>query len=112
MTTQAAKLAKIIGDYLRGVGGPQLLHAVTAELGKRDVVASDQHLLTVTSAVSLSPADKSALEAYAKTKLGAKRVVYALDSDLIAGLKLQIGDSVIDHSLSNQLNTLQAQLAK
>lgn len=112
MSIQAQKLASIITQYVTQLGGPALLSEVAAELTRRSSHAPDTTTLTVTSAGTLGTDDKKLLERYGKTKLGARRLVYQVDPALLAGLRLRIGDTVIDHSLTSQLNKLKESLTK
>ncbi len=66
----------------------------------------------VTSAVALGEEEKNALSAALAAKLGAKvRLKTAVDKKLIGGLKVQVGDTVYDASLSAQLAGLKKSLA-
>lgn len=66
----------------------------------------------VASAVELDENEKNALSAALSAKLGAKvRLKMSVDKSLIGGLKIQVGDTVYDASLSAQLQGLKKSLA-
>lgn len=68
--------------------------------------------IMVTSAVELGEEEKNALSAAFAAKLGTKvRLKTAVDKKLIGGLKVQVGDTVYDASLSAQLAGLKKSLA-
>lgn len=70
------------------------------------------HLVTVTGAVELDDEAKEALKAAFAAKLGAKiRLKTVVDKKLIGGIKVQVGDTVYDASLSAQLEGLKKSLA-
>jgi F-type H+-transporting ATPase subunit delta len=88
-----------------------LLPAVAAEFGRlldqsRGVVAA-----TVTSAAPLSQADTAAIRSRVETMTGRDvRLTTAVDSDLIGGLIVRIGDQWIDASVRGRLQRLRDQL--
>lgn len=66
----------------------------------------------VTSAVELDDKEKDALNAALAAKMGTKiRLKTTVDKKLIGGLKVQVGDTVYDASLSAQLAGLKKSLA-
>lgn len=76
-----------------------------------DAAEGIQQIL-VTSAVELGEQEKEALSAALSAKLGTKvRLKTAVDKKLIGGLKVQVGDTVYDASLSAQLEGLKKTLA-
>ena len=61
----------------------------------------------VTSAMELSEAQKAAVEKYVKFEMH-----YAVDSALIGGMVIRIGDRVVDSSVRTKLNDLTRELSK
>lgn len=67
--------------------------------------------VTVTSAVKLDDEDKQKLKAKLETKLGSTvEFDYEINSNIIAGLIIKIGDRVIDGSLKTKLENLKSAL--
>ena len=68
----------------------------------------------VTSAVALSDAQKAAVEArlLETTRYVKFEMHYDVDASLIGGMKIRIGDRVVDSSIKNKLNDLTRELTK
>ena len=67
----------------------------------------------VTSAVPLSEQEKEQLAAVFEERLGKKlRIVNVVDSDLLGGLIVQIGDRLYDGSLKTKLTRFRRQLTR
>jgi F-type H+-transporting ATPase subunit delta len=98
-------------------------HLVRSPRGRRigemlsdaaDVVAAagGRRVVTVTSAVALSSAQQDRLAAALKKQYGADiQVNSVLDPDVVGGVRVQIGDDVIDGTVSARLADLRLQLA-
>ena len=62
---------------------------------------------TVTTAVALSEAQRASLEAKLAARLNKKvEPVYVVDVKVLGGVKIQIGDTIIDSSVTHQLETI------
>lgn len=68
-------------------------------------------IATVTVARELSDAQLTRLAAGLSARFGALRINQVVDPSLIGGLRVQVGDDVIDDSIATKLNTLKLQLA-
>lgn len=68
-------------------------------------------IATVTVARELSDAQLKRLAAGLSARFGKLRINQVVDSSLIGGLRVQVGDDVIDDSIATKLNTLKLQLA-
>ncbi|MBR6315732.1 MAG: ATP synthase F1 subunit delta [Lachnospiraceae bacterium] len=68
----------------------------------------------VTSALPLSDAQKKQIEEklLATTSYKQMEMVYETDESLIGGLRIRIGDRVVDSSISNKLSDLKRELLK
>jgi len=98
-------------------------HLVSQPRGRRigelirtaaDIVAdqSDELVATVTSASVLDPAHASRLEAGLARQFGRSlRINQVVDPAIIGGLRVQIGDEVIDGTVATKLSLLRLQLA-
>lgn len=73
---------------------------------------ADKSIATVTTAVPLAPAQLTRLESALAARYGrAVRINTTVDPALLAGIRVQIGDDVIDGSVASKLNELRLQLA-
>jgi len=99
-------LVQGLSDRIRELGRAEMerVEAVRRSLGDRDAVAF------VTSARELS-GEQQALLARTLTALADRHVNIELNiaPELVAGLKVRLGDTVIDHSLAGQLEELRQQ---
>lgn len=117
----------IVDRLLAGKASPQTVaivrHLVGQPRGRRigellrfaaDVVAdqSGKSVATVTAAVALSSQQLGALESKLATMYGRSLSInQVIDPSIIGGLRVQVGDDVIDGSLSARINELRLQLA-
>ena len=73
--------------------------------------AANVQLVTITSAQELSDAQVKAIEAKLEAKLNKTiKASTELDASLLGGFKNAIGDQVIDHSITAQLNSLKQRI--
>lgn len=68
-------------------------------------------IATVTVARELSDAQLKRLAAGLSARFGSLRINQVIDPSLIGGLRVQVGDDVIDDSIATKLGTLKLQLA-
>ncbi len=69
--------------------------------------AANVQLVTITSAQELSDAQVKAIEVKLEAKLNKTvKASTEIDAALLGGFKIAIGDQVIDHSITAQLNSL------
>ena len=98
-------------------------HLVQSPRGRRigemlsdaaDIVASagGRRVVTVTSAIPLSPKQQDRLGAALKAQYGADiQINSVLDPSVVGGVRVQIGDDVIDGTVATRLADLRLQLA-
>jgi F-type H+-transporting ATPase subunit delta len=123
---QDAKAA-LVDSLLSGKGSPESVeivkHLVLQPRGRRigellrhaaSVIADQGGFIvaTVTSAVPLGPAQLERLEKGLAAQYGrAVRLNQVVDPAVIGGLRVQVGDDVIDGSIASRLGELRLQLA-
>jgi F-type H+-transporting ATPase subunit delta len=97
----------ILADNRRLAALPEITAAFEAELNTREGIAE----AAVTSARELSAAEKKEIVAALERKTG-KRIEaqFALNAALLGGAVVQIGSTIYDGSIREQLNRLRAQL--
>ncbi len=117
----------LIQALLSGKVSPQTLaivrHLVQQPRGRRigelltdaaTIVAdqADSIIATVTVAAALQPGQRDRLAATLSTRYGRKVALNeVIDASVVGGLKVQIGDDVIDGSVATRLKDLRLQLA-
>jgi len=117
----------LIQALLAGKVSPQTLvivrHLVQQPRGRRigelladaaTIVAdqADSIIATVTVAAALQPGQRDRLAATLSTRYGRKVALNeVIDASVVGGLKVQIGDDVIDGSVATRLKDLRLQLA-
>lgn len=94
-------------------GDIRLLEDVVRKVRASVPSLSDQYSVLVTSAHELGAADKEKLEAKLRADHGAEiQVGYEVEPELLGGLRIRVGDRVIDHSVSARLDALRARLVR
>lgn len=121
----AAK-ASLVSALLKKKASAQSLaiiqHLVRQPRGRRIVallrhaarIIADQHaqaIATVTVAAPLTAAQIKRLQAGLATKYGAVRVNQVVDASIIGGMRIAVGDTVIDDSVATRMKELKLQLA-
>jgi F-type H+-transporting ATPase subunit delta len=98
----------VMADHRRTQELPQILQAFEEELRARQGVAEAR----VTSVGELTPAEKEELQ-HALERLTGKKIEarYHVDPALVGGARVQIGTTVYDGSVREQLNRMRERLA-
>ncbi len=98
---------------LRRQGKSKLLPSILAELSRVEAKQSGQLTMTVTSPSALSGEQHAALRAAvtsAHPNLKSVDIEELIDPSILGGIKVKIGDSIIDHTIQTKLNILAAKL--
>ena len=118
--------AGIVDRLVKGKASPQTLailrHLVQQPRGRRiraliadaaSIVAAEAGLTlaTVTVARELNDAQLERLAEALQPRYGQLRVTQVVDESIIGGLRVQVGDDVIDDTVATKLSTLKLQLA-
>jgi len=119
--------AEVVSKLLATHGSPATIaiarHLVQSPRGRRigalvrraaEIVA-DEHdaiVATVTVARPLAPQQQASLEADLAARFGRKpRIQYLIDPNVIGGVRVRVGDTVIDGTIASRLADLRLQLA-
>jgi F-type H+-transporting ATPase subunit delta len=76
-------------------------------------LGGDDHNVVITSAYELSAAEKEKLQAKVAAEYGdgqEMKTRYEVDPDLLGGLRIQVGDRILDYSVASRLDALRATL--
>lgn len=108
---QAQKLAGLVIDYLKGRGELGSLPELIKTLKQKSLSLGLENMAVVTSPTQLGPAELKAITGFIQEKYGRDlTLVEKLDPGLIAGFTIQVGDEVIDTSLSAKLENIRKEL--
>lgn len=90
----------------------KLLDDILVELeGVLEEVGAAVRTAEVTTAVPLSPEDRAALEAQLVKRFGNNLVFeYTVDPSVIGGVRVRVGDRVIDGTVAGRLNAMRERL--
>ncbi len=103
LTGAVANFANLLADKSRLASLPEIAADYKAMLDEANGIVSGK----LVTAVALSDARQVALKEQLEKQTGKKLVLeYAADPEILGGLVLKIGDSVLDASLRAQLNIL------
>jgi len=103
VTGSVANFMNLLADKNRLVSLPEIAADYKAMLDEANGIVSGK----LVTAVALSDARKVELKERLEKQTGKKLVLdYAADPEILGGVVLQIGDSVLDASLRAQLNIL------
>lgn len=69
-------------------------------------INQDKEKVLVQSAIALSDEEKKALEKYFESKIKTENIEYQVDKDLVGGLKIKIGDNLLDRSLAGKIEQI------
>jgi F-type H+-transporting ATPase subunit delta len=113
LSEQTAPEVKQFVRLMAREGDLRLLDEVLRHVQTLVPLAGDDSNVVVTSAQELSAAEKERLQA----KLAAEhsgdqelRIRYEVDANLLGGLRIQVGDRVMDYSVATRLDALRATL--
>lgn len=103
LTGPIRNFANLLADKNRLVSVPEIAADFKAMLDEQNGIISGK----LVTAVAISDARKVELKERLEKQTGKKLVLdYATNADILGGVVLQIGDSVLDASLRAQLNIL------
>lgn len=126
-------LATAFHEAIRGVSAKEredVIKNFVAMLGKKHMLGKSKEIIEaykkmslasdgiveaeVTTALPLADGDEEKLKKYLKKDFKADDIVihHKLDEQLLGGIKIKIGDTIIDNSLQGRLTTLKHHLAK
>jgi F-type H+-transporting ATPase subunit delta len=88
--------------YIEKEGGIELLPEIVRLLQNKVKEVSANAKVTSSSVLTKNQSEK--IIQILTSNFGAKEVEFEVDKDLIGGIKVKIGDSVIDLSLQNKLD--------
>ncbi|HZW07982.1 MAG TPA: ATP synthase F1 subunit delta [Phycisphaerales bacterium] len=111
----AGKISEPTVRFLQVLNDKGRLHAFPAMVSAFDSIAQEgfgRVEVDVYTAAPLSESDKAALAAQLQAKLGKPPVLHAYtDPSMLGGIRIQIGDRLIDASLGTRLAQLREQIA-
>lgn len=100
-------LSRAIVDYLKSRQSLGLLPQLIQKLNQAWLNGLDPNLATVTSAIALTPAQKSELKTLLSLLFKRRvRLKTQVEPQLLGGLKIAFGGRVIDTSLNSRLNQI------
>lgn len=103
---------ELLTDLASDLGGRSFAHGV-AELVEQAAQRRDKIVAIATSAITLSDAESERLRSALSRIYGREVAVHVIvDPALAGGLRVQIGDEVIDGSINGRLQSLRARLAR
>jgi len=110
---KADRVTRGLLSYLQKTGQLQILPSLIKETVKKSHSQKDPSVAVVTSAIALSEAEKSQLQKVLSALTEREMSVEnRIDTELIAGLHIQIADKIIDNSLGSKLQNLGERLVQ
>ncbi len=91
-------------QYLKKENSLDLLPEIIRDLDNK--MDEERLAATVLSSVALTKSQEKDIEKIMLDKFGTKNVQFTVDSTLIGGIKIKIGDEVLDLSFQNKLDHL------
>ena len=104
MTTDIQKIAKALFSFISQNVPETQRGELLALLAKK--IDQDKEKVFVQSAVDLTDEEKKALEKYLESKIETDNIEYQVDKKLVGGLKIKIGDNLIDRSLATKIGQI------
>jgi F-type H+-transporting ATPase subunit delta len=106
-----AQVRKFLGTLLEA-GHLEQLDAIVAEFDRLVRRREERKLALVTTAVPLTGSEREELQSKLLERFGPDlEFQYEVDASIIGGVRLQVGDKVIDGSVAGKLAALREQLA-
>lgn len=114
LTRDARFFVDGVTKYLSGSGGAgTMLPKVTAVLHKITESATVGKLARVESSVALTSKEKSDISRFLSRLLSREATLQCtINKELIAGLRITVGDWVVDTSVATQISAMQEMLTK
>jgi len=107
----AAEVRKFLGTLLEA-GQIAELDSILVEFDRLVRRRPERKLARITSAVPLTEAEKDAMQARLADRFGPDlEFEFEVDASLIGGVRLRVGDQVIDGSVAGKLSALSDRLA-
>ncbi len=91
-------------QYLKKENSLDLLPEIVRELENK--IDEERLMATVISSVALTKSQEKDIEKIMFDKFATKNLQFKVDTDLIGGIRIQIGDEVLDLSFQNKLDHL------
>ena len=112
LTRDARFFVDGVTKYLRGSGGAgAMLPKVTAALHKIATSARAGKLARVESSVPLTSKEKSDISRFLSRLLSREATLQCtINKELIGGLRIGVGDWIVDTSIATQISAMQEQL--
>ncbi len=112
LTRDARFFVDGVTKYLRGSGGAgAMLPKVTAALHKITTSARAGKLARVESSVPLTSKEKSDIGRFLSRLLSREATLQCtINKELIGGLRIGVGDWIVDTSIATQISAMQEQL--
>ncbi len=102
---EAGKVAEGFIRYLEEAGRINLLPEIVKNLAAK--VAADHRRVIVTSRLPLNEKQKERINSYVFSKAGADgEISFETSEEVIGGIKIRIGDELIDATIKNRLALL------
>lgn len=107
-----ALTVELLIELARDLGGRTFSHGV-AELVEQAAQRRDKVVAVATAAAPLSEAELERLRS-ALARIYSRQVVVhvVIDADVVGGVRVRVGDEVIDGSISGRLDAIRAKLAR
>lgn len=104
MTTDIQKIAEALFSYLeKNVPESQREELIELLIKKLN---QEKDRVIIQSAVALTAEEKKALEKYLENKVKTDNLEYQIDKSILGGLKIKIGDNLIDRSLATKIKQI------
>lgn len=106
-TSDAKGFIEGITQYIQKEGKQSVMPKVTELFGKLSVQSQKETVAQVATALPMSPSEREGIERFLFRLVGHPVTLsVAVDKGLIGGMKISVGDWVVDTSLSGQLDRM------